>query len=150
MVTIGNSPEFRSELTNETRERLDRSIKFRIKASSGRWDLFVDRPALDAEFRFFSGGKPVKWISTARLVMALGLACMASQAMAQQGATAQSFDELSARLEQQDQQIQQLQAQVSGMQQGSQRDPGGLCTWAAARRQPPRRRRRSAPRSAAT
>ena len=60
----------------------------------------------------------MKWISTASLVMALGFAWTASQAMAQQGATAQSFDELSARLEQQDRQIQQLQAQVSGMQQG--------------------------------
>jgi phosphate-selective porin OprO/OprP len=41
--------------------------------------------------------------------------------MAQQGGTPQpqSFDELSARLEQQDQQIRQLQAQVSGMQQGA-------------------------------
>lgn len=60
----------------------------------------------------------MKWISTARLVMTLGFACMASQAMAQVGATAQSFDELSARLEQQDRQIQQLKAQVAGMQQG--------------------------------
>jgi phosphate-selective porin OprO/OprP len=59
----------------------------------------------------------MKWISTARLVLALGFACVASQAMAQQGATGQSFDELSARLAQQDQQIRQLQAQMSGMQQ---------------------------------
>ena len=59
----------------------------------------------------------MKWISTASLVLALGFACMASQAMAQQGTTTQSFDELSARLEQQDRQIQQLQAQVAGMQQ---------------------------------
>jgi len=79
----------------------------------------------------------VKWISTARLAMALGFACMASQAMAQQGATAQSFDELSARLEQQDKQIQQLQAQVSGMQQGVNATPvafalGGAPAAAAA------------------
>ena len=60
----------------------------------------------------------MKWISTARLLVALGFACMASQAMAQMGETAQSFDELSARLEQQNRQIQQLQAQVQGMQQG--------------------------------
>ena len=60
----------------------------------------------------------MKWISTARLVMVLGLAYVASPAMAQQGSTAQTFDELSARLEQQDQQIRQLQAQVAGMQQG--------------------------------
>lgn len=60
----------------------------------------------------------MKWISTARLVMALGLAWTASQAMAQMGETTQSFDQLSARLEQQDRQIQQLQAQMAGMQQG--------------------------------
>ncbi len=61
----------------------------------------------------------MKWISTAGLLMALGFGWTASQATAQQmGGTTQSFDELSARLEQQDRQIQQLQAQVAGMQQG--------------------------------
>ena len=60
----------------------------------------------------------MKWISTASLLLALGFGWTASQAMAQQGGTAQGFDELSARLEQQDRQIQQLQAQISGMQQG--------------------------------
>ena len=57
---------------------------------------------------------------------------MASQAMAQQGATAQSFDELSARLEQQDQQIRQLQAQVSGMQQGVNATPVAYAPGGAA------------------
>jgi len=65
----------------------------------------------------------MKRISTASLAMVLGFACMASQAMAQQGQVPQpqpqSFAELSARLEQQDRQIQQLQAQVSGMQQNT-------------------------------
>ena len=60
----------------------------------------------------------MKWISIAGLAIVLGFGWTASQAMAQQGTTAQAFDELSARLEQQDRQIQQLQAQVSGMQQG--------------------------------
>jgi phosphate-selective porin OprO and OprP len=59
----------------------------------------------------------MKWISTTCLLMALGLGGTANQAMAQEGTTGQSFDALSARLEQQDQQIRQLQAQVSGMQQ---------------------------------
>ena len=69
----------------------------------------------------------MKWISTASLLLALGFGWTASQAMAQPGATGQSFDELSARLEQQDQQIQQLQAQMAGMQAGRQRDPGVFC-----------------------
>jgi phosphate-selective porin OprO and OprP len=60
----------------------------------------------------------MKWTSTTSLVLALGCVCT-SQAMAQPGSTAQSFDELSARLEHQDRQIQQLQAQMSGMQQGT-------------------------------
>jgi hypothetical protein len=38
VVMIRNSPEFRSELTNEKPERLDTSIKFRIKASGGLGD----------------------------------------------------------------------------------------------------------------
>jgi phosphate-selective porin OprO/OprP len=59
----------------------------------------------------------MKWISTASLVMALGCVWTASQAMAQPGTAAQSFDELSARIEQQDRQIRQLQAQMSGVQQ---------------------------------
>jgi phosphate-selective porin OprO/OprP len=59
----------------------------------------------------------MKWISTAGLLMALGFGWTANQAMAQMGTTTQSFDELSARLEQQDRQIQQLQAQMAGMQQ---------------------------------
>ncbi len=59
----------------------------------------------------------MKWISTASLVLCLGFGWMASQAMAQPGATGQSFDELNARLQQQDQQIQQLQAQMAAMQQ---------------------------------
>jgi phosphate-selective porin OprO and OprP len=59
----------------------------------------------------------MKWISTASLLLALGLGWTTNRAAAQVGSTAQSFDALSARLEQQDQQIRQLQAQVSGMQQ---------------------------------
>jgi len=67
----------------------------------------------------------MKRISTASLIMALGFACMASQAMAQQGEVPQpqSFEALSARLEQQDQQIQQLKSQISGMQQGTPATP---------------------------
>ncbi len=90
----------------------------------------------------------MKWISTARLVVALGLAC--GQAMAQPGATAQSFDELSARLEQQDRQIQQLQAQVSSMQQGVNATPVAYAPGPLLPQPPPRRRARVAARSAAT
>ena len=60
----------------------------------------------------------MKWISTASLLLALGFGWTASQAMAQQGMTAQPSDEVSARLEQQAREIQQLQAQVASMQQG--------------------------------
>ena len=97
----------------------------------------------------------MKWISTASLVMALGFAWTASQAMAQQGGTAQpqSFEELSARLEQQDQQIRQLQAQMSGMQQGVNATPVALCSvgrHGGRTRVPACRQRRRVPRSAAT
>ena len=61
----------------------------------------------------------MKRISIASLVTVLGCAWVASQAMAQQGGAAQpqSLEDVSARLQQQDQQIQQLQAQLSSMQQ---------------------------------
>ena len=61
----------------------------------------------------------MKWISTATLLVAIGCGLSASRAMAQQAGETQSLDEVRARLEQQDRQIQQLQAQLSGMQQGS-------------------------------
>jgi phosphate-selective porin OprO/OprP len=64
----------------------------------------------------------MKWISTASLLLALGLG-WTSQTLAQQGTAGQSFDALSARLEQQDQQIRQLQAQVQGMPQGVNASP---------------------------
>ena len=73
----------------------------------------------------------MKWISTASLVMSIGFGWMASQAMAQQGGAAQSFDDLSARLEQQDKQIQQLQAQMLGMQQGVNATPVAYAPGAA-------------------
>jgi phosphate-selective porin OprO/OprP len=60
----------------------------------------------------------MKWISTASLVLAAGFALTASQTLAQQVGTAQASDDTAARLEQQERQIQQLQAQISGMQQG--------------------------------
>ncbi len=59
----------------------------------------------------------MKWISTTSLLLTLGLAWTASEAPAQQAATAESFDAFSARLEQQDRQFQQLQAQLWGVQQ---------------------------------
>ena len=82
--------------------------------------------------------------------MALGFACMAGQAVAQQATTGQSFDALSARLEQQDQQIRQLQAQVSGMQQQGVNATPVSYDMAGGMRSSPGWRRRNAPRWAAT
>ncbi len=51
------------------------------------------------------------------LLAAICLELAAGPAVAQEGSTAQSFNALSARLEQQDQQIRQLQSQVNAIQQ---------------------------------
>ncbi len=61
----------------------------------------------------------MRWTSTTTLLVALGLALGASRAMAQQGSDPQLFDDLRTRLEQQDKQIQELQAQMAGLQQGA-------------------------------
>ncbi len=86
----------------------------------------------------------MKWISTAGLLLALGFGWAANQAAAQDlGATNQSFDQLSARLEQQDREIRQLQAQVAGMQPAVNATPvsfapgGGPATAPAAPADPP-------------
>ena len=65
----------------------------------------------------------MRWISTTALLAAICLELAAERAVAQEGPVpqggpvAQSFDALSAHLEQQDEQIRQLQWQLSGMQQ---------------------------------
>ena len=61
----------------------------------------------------------MRWTFTTTLLVALGLALGASRAMAQQGSDPQLFDDLRTRLEQQDKQIQELQAQMAGLQQGA-------------------------------
>src|SRR6516164_7040122 len=59
----------------------------------------------------------MRWISTTGLLAAICLELAAGQAVAQDSSVAQSFDALSARLQQQDDQIRQLQSQVNAMQQ---------------------------------
>jgi phosphate-selective porin OprO/OprP len=61
----------------------------------------------------------MRWKSTTTLLMALGLGLIANRALAQQGSDPQPFDDLRARIEQQDKQIQELQSQMSGLQQGT-------------------------------
>ena len=62
----------------------------------------------------------MRWISTTALLAAICLELAAERAVAQEGPVpqggpvAQSFDALSAHLEQQDEQIRQLQWQLSG------------------------------------
>ena len=95
----------------------------------------------------------MKRISTASLVMVLGCAWVASQAMAQQGGATQpqSLENVSARLQQQDQQIQQLQAQLSSMQQqGATTTPAAYAPGTVAPATPAAPAARNAPRSAAT
>jgi phosphate-selective porin OprO/OprP len=72
----------------------------------------------------------MKWISITGLLVALGLELAASQAMAQPGTIGQSFDDLSARVEQRDQQIRELQAQVNAVQ-AQQQQQGTPATPAA-------------------
>ncbi|MGD0897351.1 MAG: porin [Thermoguttaceae bacterium] len=67
----------------------------------------------------------MKWISTATLLMALGVGLSGSRATAQQASDQQGMDDVRARLEQQDRQIQQLQAQLAAFQ------PGTMATSAA-------------------
>jgi phosphate-selective porin OprO and OprP len=75
----------------------------------------------------------MKRILTTAVLAALCLELAAGQAAAQDGTIAQSFDALSARLEQQDQQIRQLQSQVNAMQQpGTPATPVALATGGAA------------------
>ncbi len=61
----------------------------------------------------------MRWTSTTTLLVALGLGLFANRALAQQESDPKLFDDLRVRLEQQDKQIQELQAQMAGLQQGA-------------------------------
>jgi phosphate-selective porin OprO and OprP len=68
----------------------------------------------------------MNWISQVILLAALGVGLSASRAMAQPAADPQSLQEVRARLEQQDRQIQQLQAQLQRIQQAPAATPTAL------------------------
>lgn len=68
----------------------------------------------------------MKWISAATVLVALVSSMTANQACAQQGSGGQSLDDIRARLEQQDRQIQVLQAQLASQQSGVHALPAGF------------------------
>jgi phosphate-selective porin OprO/OprP len=66
------------------------------------------------------------------LLAALGCGLSASRAMAQQGGDPLGFEDLRARMAQQDQEIRRLQEQVAGLQQGAQQGtPASLAAYSA-------------------
>ncbi len=74
----------------------------------------------------------MKWIPNIAILAALGLGLAASHAAAQDGSIGQSFDALSARVEQQDQEIRQLRGQMNAMQQGTPVMPVALASGGTA------------------